>query len=344
MSEYYDGVKILATKDLNGDTPEIFMVTSNRSAGKTTYFQRLMVNRFLKRGEKFAIFFRYNYELDDCADAFFKDIGELFFRGMTMRSERRLSGLYHELFLDDKPCGYAMAINGADTLKKKSQYFSDVANIFFDEFQSETGHYCPQELRKFKSLHMSIARGQNKQVRYVPVYMASNPVSLLNPYYLGMGISSRLRDDTKILRGKGFVLEQGFNESASKAQRESGFNKAFVDDDYIDYATQAVYLNDSKAFIEKPTGSSRYLCTLRYEGKEYAIREYVDSGIVYCDDRPDSTFTNRISVTTEDHQINYVMLKRNDFFLAQMRYFFERGCFRFKDLQCKDALLKALSY
>lgn len=78
----------------------------------------------------------------------------------------------------------------------------------------------------------------------------ANPVSLINPYYIAMKISNRLKSDTKFLRGNGFVLEQGYNESASKAQTESGFNRAFISDDYVAYSAQATYLNDSNAFIE----------------------------------------------------------------------------------------------
>ena len=140
------------------------------------------------------------------------------------------------------------------------------------------------------------------------------------------------------------MLEQGFVESASKAQQESGFNRAFGRNSYIAYSSQCVYLNDNKAFIEKPIGNSRYLATLKYKGTDFAIREFPDSGFLYCDDRADGTFKMKITVTTDDHELNYVMLKRNDFFLTNLRYFFERGCFRFKDLRCKEAVLKALSY
>ena len=83
---------------------------------------------------------------------------------------------------------------------------------------------------------------------------------------------------------------------------------------------------------------------MRYEGKDYAIREYAELGIIYCDDRPDMSFKGRITVSAEDHDINYVMLKRNDEFLTQLRWFFEKGCFRFKDLKCKEVVLAALSY
>lgn len=344
MCAYYDGTKLLSLTDLDGKQPEILMVTTNRTGGKTTYFGRLCINKFKKGQGKFALLYRYNYELDDCADKFFKDLSTLFFTGSTMVSKRKASGIFHELFLDGESCGYALSLNSADQLKKYSHLFSDVNRMIFDEFQSETNHYCNDEIKKFISIHTSVARGQGEQVRYVPVYMLSNPVSLINPYYVELGISNRLRDDTKFLRGHGYILEQGFIDSASIAQKESGFNKAFAKNSYVSYSSECVYLNDNKAFIEKPNGIGRYLCTIKYNGTDFGVREFADSGFIYVDDRPDSTYKYKITVTTEDHGINYVMLKRNDMFLTNLRFYFEKGCFRFKDLRCKEAILKALSY
>lgn len=342
--KYYDGTKLLSMKDINGNKPEIYMCTTNRTGGKTTYFGRLCVNGFLKKGEKFGLIYRYNYELDNVVEKFYKDIGSLFFQGHEMTSKRRASGIFHELFLDEKSCGYAFSLNSADQIKKYSHLFNDVMRMIFDEFQSETNHYCSDEITKLLSIHTSVARGQGEQVRYVPVYMLANTVSIINPYYTEMGISARLRDDTKFLRGDGFVLEQGFIESASKAQKESGFNRAFSNNKYVAYSSECVYLNDNKSFIDKPKSKGRYLATLKYHGIDFAIREYAEEGIIYCDDKPDSTYNMRITVTTDDHAINYVMLKRNDMFLTNLRWYFERGCFRFKDLRCKEAVLKALSY
>lgn len=344
QQKYYDGTKLLSLKDINGNKPEIYMCTTNRTGGKTTYFGRLCVNAFLKKGEKFGLIYRYNYELDNVVEKFYKDIGSLFFHGHEMTAKRRASGIFHELFLDDKSCGYALSLNSADQIKKYSHLFNDIERMIFDEFQSETNHYCSDEVKKLLSIHTSIARGQGEQVRYVPVYMLSNPVSIINPYYIEMGISERLRDDTKFLRGDGFVLEQGYIDSASKAQKESGFNRAFSRNSYVAYSSECVYLNDNKAFIEKPLTKGRYLATLKYHGKDFGIREYPEEGIIYCDDRPDSSFITKITVTTDDHEINYVMLKRNDLFLSNLRWYFERGCFRFKDLRCKECVLKALSY
>lgn len=344
MSEYYDGTKLLSMRDINGKKPEIYLCVTNRSGGKTVYFNRLAVNRWKNGRGKFALIYRYNYELDDVADKFFKDIRLLFFNDCTMKSKRKASGIYHELFINDESCGYALSLNSADQIKKYAHLFNDVTMMIFDEFQSETNHYCSDEVKKLISVHTSIARGRGEHVRYVPVYMLSNPVSLINPYYSELGISHRLKEETKFLRGDGFVMEQGFIETASKAQKESGFNRAFAGNEYVAYSTENVYLNDNVSFIDRPQGKSKYLATLRYNGTDYAIKEYAEVGIIYCDDRPDLTYANRITVTTKDHQINYVMLKANDLFLGSLRYYFERGCFRFKDLRCKEAVLRALSY
>lgn len=353
MAQFYDGTKLLSLKDINGDTPEIYACTTNRSGGKTTWFNRYCVKKFLAGEGKFGLIYRFNYELDNVADKFFKDIGGLFFPDYTMRSERKANGLYHELFLVNKEdtsknggvsCGYAITLNSADQLKKCSHFFSDIQRMVFDEFQSETNHYCSGEIIKLMSIHKSVARGGGLQRRYVPVYMISNPVSIINPYYVEWGVSSRLREDTKFIRGNGFVLEQGFVQGAADTQNMYGFEKAFGANQYNMYSAQGVYLNDNKAFIEKPNGKSRYLCTFKYKNSNFAIREFAEEGIIYCDDKADMSFPYKLSVTTEDHNVNYVMLKRNEMFLVNLRFYFDHGCFRFKDLRCKEAVLKALSY
>ena len=340
---FYDGAKLLSLKDIDGNTPEIYMCTSNRNGGKTTYFSRYLVNRFIKFGEKFMLIYRYGYELSDTHEKFFKEIQRLFFPEFVMTSKPKARDTYIELFLNDKPCGYAVALNKAEQIKKLSHFFADTTRMFFDEFQPETGVYCANEVQKLMSIHTSVARGGGKQVRYVPLIMCGNPYTILNPYYADMGISERLTDETKFLRGRGFVLEQGFVESAAKAQAESGFMRAFEGNAYHDYAIEGVYLNDNKAFLEKPKGRGKYLATIKCDGTDFAIRQFTDDGIIYCDDRPDYSFPLKIAVTTDDHNINYVMLQMNSALIYTLRYYFQQGCFRFRDLRSKRAVIKMLA-
>lgn len=349
-TEYYDGTKLLSLKDRDGQTPTIYICTSNRTAGKTTYFNRLMVKRYIKSGSKFCLLYRFNYELEGCALKFFKDIKDLFFPDYFMSEKTRSKGIYKELFLSDNfqtqgnSCGYAIALNSADSIKKVSHVFNDVDAILFDEFQSENNQYCPHEIEKFLSIHKSIARGHGQQYREVPVYMLSNHVSLINPYYTELGISTRLRQQSRFLKGDGWVLEQGFVESAANAGKQSGIARAFKENSYTHYANDLIYLNDNQTFVDRPKGRSDYIATIRYNGKDYAIREFADDNVVYCDDRVDTSCQLKISVTLDDHNINYVMIEQYKEFIYILRSYFERGLFRFKNMQCKEALIKCISY
>lgn len=348
---YYDGAKLLSMKDLTGNQPEIYLCTSNRTGGKTTYFSRYCVNRFLNKHEKFMLVYRFANQLTQISEKFFTDIGQLFFPNFVMTEKKRDKGKYVELFLaprsdpDKKDsCGYAVALNMADSYKTMSHLFSDTARMFMDEFQSETNHYCDEEILKFISLHASVARGQGKQTRYVPVIMCSNTVTLVNPYYTLFDISSRIRKDTKFLRGDGFVLEQGFVESAAQAMQDSAFMRACANSPYVDYAAQSVYLNDNMAFIEKPTGANKYLGTIRYKNQDFGIRHFPAEGIIYCDDRPDMSFPYKIALTANDHKVNYQICHANSFFLMTMKSYFDSGSIRFKNLTSKAAFFKMISY
>ena len=344
MSDFYDGTKLLSMKDLNGQQPEIYLTTGNRSIGKTTWFNRYCVKDFKTKKKKFCLVYRWNYELSDCADKFFKDIQRLFFPSDTMTEKRRANGIFVELFLNDVSCGYCVTLNNADSLKKFSHLLSDVDKMIFDEFQSENNHYCPNEINKLLSIHTSIARGNGEQVRRVPMYMLSNKVSLINPYFLSMKISDRLRDDTKYLKGDGFILEQTYIESAAQLQLASGFNRAFKDEDYVAYAAQNVYLNDNIAFIEKPQGTSSYIATVRNKGIDYAIRFYVKEGLYFVDKAVDDDYKVRLSFDATSHDKNYIMMGSSSPYVTMLKSAFERGLIRFKNQECKSAFFDMFRY
>ena len=88
MGQYYDGTKLLSMSDINGNKPEIYIATSNRTAGKTTWFNRYAHKKFKQNHEKYKLIYRYNYELDDVCDKFFKDIQGLFFKDDNLTSKR----------------------------------------------------------------------------------------------------------------------------------------------------------------------------------------------------------------------------------------------------------------
>lgn len=351
--EYYDGSKLMSLKDINGNTPEIYICTSNRNAGKTTFFNRYAFKRFLKNDEKFCLLVRYSYEISDMHNKFFNEIRQLFFPEYIMTSKMKANGTYAELIVkrarseaNEKGhvCGYVVSLNTADNVKKVSHLLADSRRIIFDEFQSEQNKYAPDEVKKFISIHFSLARGGGEQVRYLPVYMISNNVSLLNPYYTALKISARLKQDTNFLKGTGWVLEQGFNENASKLNKQSAFNKAFADSDYVAYGSEKIYLNDNETFIEKISGRARYLFTLTYSGKQFGVRLYDDKGIIYISESADLSAGQNYAVSPDDMNSETILMGKSNFYIGMLRQYFNYGALRFSSLASKEALFTLISY
>lgn len=337
---YYDGVKLLGLKDINGDTPEIYMCCGNRTAGKTYYFKRWFLRRFVRYGEKFAVLVRFQYETDSLADNFFKDIAqEPEFAGGEMETRSIGKGLFQELWYNKEHCGYAIAINCADTIKKYSSRFVDCTRIFMDEFQSEAGKYAPDEITKFQSIHTSIARGGGAQYRRVPVYMAANTVSILNPYFVSLGIHKMLTSQTKFLRGEGWVLEITMNESAAKAQKEAAFNRAFANTDYAQYSQDNRYLLDNYNFIEKLDGDCRLQAVLTSGEKFYGIWHYPQYGLIHVNHKYDPTFPYVFACGINDHKALTTYGRANVNFMKHFKNNFECGNMRFADLECKNVFL-----
>lgn len=338
---YYDGCKLLSQKDLDGNTPEIFLCVGNRTSGKTTYFNRLLINRFIKNKSQFMLVYRWANELYNVAPKFFTDISQLFFPADAV-SSKNVNNSYVELYFNKELCGYAVALNTASKLKNYSHFFSNVQHMLFDEFTPEDGKYTPDEVTKLISLHMSVARGQGKQTRYVPLYMLSNAVTLLNPYYTEFNIGARLKADTKFLRGHGWVMESAYVDSAARAISESGFSKAFSNNKYIAYAKQNIYLNDNLSLVERLSGPSNYIATIKSEGETYGIREMRETGLMYVSKSVDLSHHSKIAVCADDITPEF-RVYLNHPTIRVLRYYFNNGCFRFQSLEAKEATFKLLS-
>lgn len=339
---YYDGTKLLSMLDIDNYKPEIYICCGNRTAGKTTFFSRYLVNRYKKYHEKFCLIYRYSYELKDACDMFFNDIKYLFFKSDNMSAKPRCNGVFYELFYNSESCGYAISLNSADAIKKRSHLMSDVSNMFFDEFQSENNNYCLNEIDKLFSIHVSLARGHGKLSKRLPLFMCSNFVSLMNPYFVALSISDRLNNNTKFLRGEGFVLEFTYNEFASAAQSSSAFNRAFKSSKYYQYSCANVYLNDSISFIDNISEKTQYICTINYDNSLYSIK-LTDSGLLYVDNKIDNSFPVKYSFRYIDHKENFKMLSHNSYHLELFKSYFNRGDCRFKNQLCKKMFFSLIS-
>lgn len=338
MSKYYSFDKILKMKDLNKKEPAIYLISTNRSGGKTTGACKNALEDFKKDGSQFILLFRYSYELSG-SNLIFEDVLRLYSDlGHEMITKPHSKGLFYELILDGETCGYSISMSNPDSLKKYSPVFANVNTIIMDEFQKEDGKYLSNEPRRLQSIYLTVARGGGEQSRHVKVFLLGNMITIMNPYFIYFGIHKRLKPDTKFMRGNGWVAEFGFIKSASDSIKNNSFFDAFENDDYMSCSTEKVYMIDSKVFIKKPSGRAKYICTIIYDKKAYGVRDYFDEGIVYISNKPDRDCKQVITFKASDHTQNTIMLSHFSYTWKFIKDSFQNGTLRFDDEKTKSCI------
>lgn len=342
-NKYYNPSVILGKKDLDGLEPSIYMITSNRSAGKTTGWLKEALEKYHKTGHQLMLIYRYKYELTS-AHEIFKDVLKIYpDLGIEMKCESKAQGLFYALMLDGEEFGFVCSLSNVDSLKKYSPLFVKVFYLIMDEFQKEDGKYLPQEFAKLQSLLVTVARGGGSQSRNIKCILLGNMVSLLNPYFVNFNIHSRIKNDTKFLRGNGWIAEFNFNVNASNAIKNNGLFRAFKDTDYMQYSTESVYLHDSSIFIEKPKGKSRYIATIIHDGVQFGLREYYEEGIVHVSRKPDTSCKTVVTFKANDHNQHTIMLSRYSWVWKNIDDAYKHGYLRFDDMRSKSAIFDILS-
>lgn len=298
-SYYYDISPLLSKRDSRGEKPEIFMAVTNRLGGKTYAFSRLLLRRYLKDGKPRGLLIRWNGQLRSRAGSFALDVMQKdpAMRGHSLHA-MPMDGICYAIRMDDRPdpCIYVMAINDAEKIRENSARFSEIQEYYMDEFQAETDGYVPQEIKKFQSIHTSIARGGQGHTRYVPVYMASNAASKINPYFVAFGIHKKPVGKQEFINGPGWVLQQCVIESARDELQESGFNQAFEDQEYGAFASNNEYLLDDSRFIGKiPIINGKQMAILESRAGKYGLWQ-LPGGVYYISPKHDPSGLFRVAV------------------------------------------------
>ena len=104
-----------------------------------------------------------------------------------------------------------------------------------------------------------------------------------------------------------------------------------------------MYLNDNLSLIDKPTGHSQYFVTIKYNLSWFNVRRY--DTCYYVSQGADETFPLRICFNVNDvTDDRTVKVTRNNFIVATLREYFNRGLLRFQDVKCKNMILDLLAY
>lgn len=347
MSKYYSADKLLSMKDLDGLEPSLYMVTSNRCAGKTTHFLLKSIDTFKTTKRKTALIYRHQYELSS-ASSIYKSALKLYDKYFETNKENELitishaKGMFYEFMLDGESFAFAVSLSNVDALKKYSPLFSEIDLCIMDEFQKEDGIYLKNEVQKLQSLLISIARGGGEQSRPIKCFLLGNNISMFNPYFVFFEINKRFKEGTKFIRGHGWVCEFNHNESASNAIRGNALFRAF-DSDYMRTSADNKKLFNEEEFIEKCGGKTKYLFTIKHDGKLWGVREELLTGKTFINENADSTCKTVVVFTSGQHGSNTVMLNKHSFTMKKIKESYELGLLRFSNLNAKNVIYDILA-
>lgn len=349
-NQYYNGDNLLSQLDRNGKKPGIFLSNSNRSAGKTTFFQiRVEMEDFIENGKQFVVITREKSELENM-ETMFEYVLDTYFSDKLMTTKWYVSKLVMGIYIDGKIAGYGLCLKDAVKLKKYSAIFAYVENGVFDELQPDNGRYLKNEVDLMTSIIMTVSRGNGKQSRYVRWCYLSNNISIMNPYFLSMEIYKDIPENFKLnegeeyyIRGDGYVAEFTYNSSAAQEMCENPALRAFNKSQNSKIGTSADFMISTNAFImKKIKGKMDYLYTLKYKGIYYGVRKVKSDGMIYVTASYDPSYKLVIAISDSDHDELTVQLHNNTFYMAVLRDSYSMGKIRFSDLSVKNDIIELL--
>lgn len=337
MSKFYDPSFILSKKTAWNFT------LGNRNAGKSFGYKNYLLKDYFKNKDtsrhcKFAILHRKVEDVKLTSPGFFDDVLEIKYPEVTITFKAASNG-FGRFYIDKEVIGYSLCIKNYVTYKKMAELQS-VRNILFDEFLSEKNDYVDGEVDMIRNIYNTIARGGGEFIRNdVRMFFISNTVSMVNPYFSAFPeIKKRFKFNTKRICAENFTFEIIVNENAMKALEESEFGKSIQGTAYASYALNNQFFLDNYNFVEKVGGQKDYSFTFVLAGKEFAVYQCMSKGIVYISKSVDNTH-KKIVFDTEDHDVNMLMLQRNELLIKNLSRLFQHGAVRFEDLDCKIAFL-----
>lgn len=332
---YFNGYPLLLQNDANKNTPEIFIYTSNRTAGKTFFvksFVTLYSQSFFK---KFLWLVRKQTQLLPAMKSFIEDVQKSDnFDGEFKINKSEAVGV-KELLYEGVIIGYFTYLNWAENLKEASNMFNGVDIIVKDEYQSLTGDYCKSELDKLKSIHQSVARGYKQHVRFVPTILCGNHISIVNPYFIGLGLHKIFNQNQKKYKGDGWVCEMTWNKQAAEAALSSPFERAFKDSAYSRSSNANISFDNMAKILKTDTSKCRYICTLIAKDSKYGL--WLDSNkMLYISKIYQKDFKKAYAINQDCLEEGAKVLSPLvDDLLYKIKQYFNMGRLYFENIECK---------
>lgn len=337
-SAYYDG-----SRALSYHCP-ITMICGQRSLGKTYWFKRLAIKRYIDSGKTWAYMRRYDEQIKaqlQEENGFFSDIiknGE--FPDYELRQNGRVMEIRRPGKKRFETFGHFFSLNAFEN--KKGSNAATMWMILFDEFikSNSRSRYLPNELDALANVWETFDRKEDR----VRIVMLGNLVDMLNPYFLTWGIALRpgMPEFTRYNSKTVLLHMADASEEFAEHAEQANITRVFGGSRYDKMNRQSLVDNISSAFIirDKPA-TAQYMYTLSYQGDAYAVWLDANAGEYYVTaKRPKKE--HMYALTREDMRPNMIMVERAAPVLKTLARMYRYGYCFFNSERTRERVLTIL--
>nr|MDD3139064.1 phage DNA encapsidation protein [Lachnospiraceae bacterium] len=285
-----------------------YFCIGGRGTGKTYWFKRFCIRKFIQKKHRWVYIRRYKSELK-MKGSILDDVSNEF-------PNHKLEVRGFEMFCDGESMGYIVTLSTQKTAK--GQVFDNIKNIIYDEFMFETTafyRYLDNEVEMFMEMFESIAR-LNDDVR---AYFLANSVSIINPYFLYYNIEPELyHDESKMIEhvitkndinGVQLVTDVYYNEYFKEHKEDTKFGKLVSGTNFGDYLINNKMKTDSSLFIEKRPKICKYMYTICFQGFNIGVWMSPKTRMIHISTNCDPTFHTKYVFYPDDFTGKEIMCK-----------------------------------
>lgn len=326
---WYNGNELLSKQRLFN------FVIGVRGGGKTFYWKKRCIERFLKYGEQFIYLRRYQTELTEMSNWASALQRQGYFKDHKFECSKKY------IKIDGVIAGYIGTLSRIQHLK--SNEYPLVRSIIFDEFLIDKGHlrYLDNEGGMLFDLAETIFRDRDKGCSIVCI---GNSISVVNPMFTYFKIKPIIYERFTLGKtntiNESVCIEMYTNTEYSDMKLNTRLGRMARHSDWGAYAYENKFLRDNNSFIKKREGGLVYSCTIIYEGEKYGIWNDFKDGSFYCDKIIEPKCEIVIAVDVNDLNAQYKLFNWKGFknYVEFVAFSMQEGKCYFDSIETKTKL------
>lgn len=341
------------------------LVLGKRDVGKTYGLRYLMVNDYLKKGERFAVLCRHENKKDLIGKDYFKKVSDDGCFGWHDENTPKYAFQYRAgSFLiadasdaDDETgqikgdsydeIGYICSLTTMDT--GKQQTFATPRKIVFDEAIIDREltpftRYLKNEYYVLCNTVCTLLREKIGQKTRGRVYMMGNPNDMLNPYFSAFGIRKVPDKGYHWYKNK-LVLVHNFEDPYERErQGNSLLSKLLEGTDEHRKMFGGEFTADSNMYVEQKPSNARFWFAFRFNADTFGIWVDDKTRVMYVSSKTPKDTREVICTTLDDYTVDAVLVHKHSRLFKGLKQMLYLKLVRFETAMIRERLYECYRY